>query len=180
MSQQSGEVLRRLLLANNLGWVLEIFGPSDRFLPIWIDQLNQAAAEYRTRFGVSVSFAPETLEAEAAKNPHKIRAFLQAFCVASSPAMLVMVWRILQGLKIQEIKMAYHERKSFELIVVLAPPWTNQEQLEEYKSQDIRDANLLRHFGTGSIDGRPLIHGFYTLQHWDKPVTQETAAVHSP
>ena len=180
MSQNSTEVLERLLRANNLGWVLEIFRPSDRFLPVWIDQLNQAATEYRTRFNITISFTPETLEAEAAKSPQKIRAFLQAFCVASSPAMLVMIWRILQGLKIREIKMAYRERDSFELIVVLARPGTEQDQLEEYQTRDIRDANLLRHLGAGSIDGRPFFHGFYTMDHWDKVVTQETSVAHSP
>jgi len=180
MSQQSTEVLERLLRVNKLEWVLDIFGPSDRFLPNWIKQLNEAAAEYHARFGVSLSFTPETLEAEATKSPHKIRAFLQAICVASSPVMLVMVWRILQGLKIREISMAYRERDSFELIVRLARPEAEQDQMEEYKSRNVSDANLLHHFGTGLIDGKPLFHGFYSDRLWDKSVTSETAAAHSP
>jgi hypothetical protein len=180
MSQQSTEVLEHLLRVNNLEWVLDIFGPSDRFLPNWVKQLNEVAVGYRARSGLTFSFTPEALEAEAAKSPHKIRAFLQAMCVASSPVMLVMVWRILQGLKIREISMAYRERDSFELIVRLAKPGAQQDQLEEYQSRNVSDANLLHHFGTGSIDGKPLFHGFYTLRHWDKVVTPETAAAQSP
>lgn len=180
MSQESTAVLERLLRSNNLGWALDTFGPRDRILPAWIAHLDQAAAQYHKRLGVHLSLAPEVLEAEAAKNPHKIRAFLQAFCTVSSPDMLVMVWRVLQGLGIREIKMAYRERDFFELTVVLERPGTYPGQSEVYQSQDIRDAAILRHLGTVSIDGKPFFHGFYTLRLGDKSATPETAAARSP
>jgi hypothetical protein len=166
MTNDSTAALERLLRANGLDWVFELFDPKERFLAVWIEHLNHVAAKYHELHGVAVSFAPETLELEAAKNPHKIRAFLEAFSVASSPGMLVMVWRILEGLKIRDVHLTYSECNSFELTVVLSgPPPSNE---ETYVSHDIRDAALLRHFGTSTIDKKPIFHGFYTLASLQK------------
>ena len=127
MSLQSTEVLKHLLKNNGLDWVMDIFGRNDRFLPNCIKQLDRITDAYRARgFDVAVSFTPESLETAAAKNSLKVRAFLQAFCVASSPEMLVMVWRILEGLRIQEIKMLYLGGHTFELTVALGPAGARQ------------------------------------------------------
>ena len=90
-------------------------------------------AEFRSRFRYEESFAPETLSAEAERNPHKIRAFLQALGVSGNPDMLLMVWRILQGLSIREVAMNYREQEAFSLSVTLARPGEEQDELETYQ-----------------------------------------------
>jgi hypothetical protein len=164
MSKEQARILERLLRANDLGGVLDAYAPSpDRLLDYLLECLDKVTAQYHARVGGSTSFAPEALEAEWSRNPHKIRAFLQATRMTKSPEMLVMVWRILQGLSIQEVKMKYYERKSFELVVVLAEPGSQQNTSETYQSTDIFDTRLLRHFGMSTAVGRPIFNGFFPL-----------------
>jgi hypothetical protein len=164
MTPQSPAVLERLLRANNLGWMIDMFAPKDRAIPFLLEQLDGVMAEYRHRIQVAVELTPEALTAEAEKSPHKIRAFLQAMAATRSRAMLVMVWRILQGLSIRHVDMRYGEQDTFHLVVVLARPGTDQDDFEKYESDDINDAALVRHFGITTVDGRPLFEGFFPLR----------------
>lgn len=164
MTPQSPADLERLLRANSLGWMIDMYAPKDRAIPFMLEQLDGVMAEYRRRLGVQVALTPEALTAEAERNPHKVRAFLQALAATRSREMLVMVWRILQGLSIREVKMNYREQEVFSLVVVLARPRAEQDGLEQYDSGDISDAALVRHFGITTVDGRPLFDGFFPLR----------------
>jgi hypothetical protein len=161
MTTESAAVLERLLRDNDLGWMIDMYAPRDRAVPSLHDQLGRVTAEFRSRFKYEVSFAPETLWAEAERNPHKIRAFLQALGASRNPEMLLMVWRILEGLSIREVTMSYREQESFTLNITLARPGEEEDELEAYRSNDINDAALLRHFGITTVDGRPLFDGFF-------------------
>jgi hypothetical protein len=161
MTPESPTILERLLRDNDLGWMIDMYAPRERAVPFLLDQLARLTADFRSRFGYEVSFAPEALRAEAERNPHKIRAFLQALGVSGNPDMLLMVWRILQGLSIQEVTMNYREQKTFSLSVTLA----GEGYMEDtYRTNDINDAALLRHFGITTVDKRPLFDGFFPLR----------------
>jgi hypothetical protein len=165
MNPQSAEILERLLRANDLGTVLDTYEPSSaHLLDSLMDRLDKVAAEYHARFGGCTSFTPEALESESSRNPHKIRAFLQAMRRTRSPGMLVMVWRILQGLSVQEVKMVYQKRESFELVIVLTEPGAQKSALETYRSTDIFDVRLLRHFGVATAVNRPSFNGFFPCE----------------
>ncbi len=161
MTPESPVILERLLRDNDLGWMIDMYAPRERAIPFLLQQLDVLTAEFRSRFRDDVSFAPETLRAEAERNPHKIRAFLQALGTSASPEMLLMVWRILQGLTIHEMAMSYREQETFSLSVTLARPGEEQDGLETYRTNDINDAALLRHFGITTVDRRPLFDGFF-------------------
>ena len=166
MSQQSATVLEHLLRGNNLGWMIDLYTPKDRAIPFLLEQLNEFAAEYRRRFPNDVPFTLEALTAEAERNPHKVRAFLQAQAATRSPAMLVMVWRILQGLSIRQVEMKYQELEAFSLFVALGRPGMKPDDPDPdvYSSQDIMDVRLLRNFGVGTVTGKPLFDGFFPLR----------------
>jgi len=161
MSREPHSVLERLLRDLELGWMITLFEPPDRAIPDLMDRLELAAGEYRARIEAAVPFTPEALVVEAEANPHKVRAFLQALATSRSADMLVMVWRILQGLNIHEVSMEYREVESFKLDVTLARPGNGQADLERYQSLDISDAALVRHFGITKVDGLPLFDGFF-------------------
>jgi hypothetical protein len=162
MSEQSAAVLERLLRGNDLGWMIDKYAPKDRAIPFLLEQLEKASTEYRRRIAVDVSFQPEALLAESERCPHKVRAFLQALAISRSPEMLVMVWRILQGLRIHEVTMNYREQEAFRLGVVLACPGGDEDP--PYSSDDINDAALVRHFGITTVNGAPLFDGFFPLR----------------
>jgi hypothetical protein len=164
MTPESPAILERLLRDNDLGWMIDMYAPSKRAVPFLLEQLAKLTADFQSRFRYEVSFAPETLRAEAERNPHKVRAFLQALGVSGSPEMLLMVWRILQGLSIREVAMNYREHRDFSLSVTLARKGEGQDELETYHTKDINDAALLRHFGITTMDGRPLFDGFFPVR----------------
>ncbi len=159
MSKEQAAVLERLMRASNLGGVLDAHPPADRLLGYLLTLLERVGAEYRARF--DGAFDLDVLNAEWPRNPHKVGAFLQATRESRSPEMLVMVWRILQGSVIEDVKMTYQNRKFFELVVQLTDPGSNAK--EEYKSVDIFDARLLRHFGMASAGDQPSFNGFFSL-----------------
>ena len=161
MTSDSSAVLERLLRAHDLGWMIDKYAPPDRALPFLLDQLARLTAEFEKKFRFEVSFTPEQLTLEAVRNPHKIRAFLQALAASGNVDMLLMVWRILQGLSIREVTMNYTQQKAFRLVVILAKPGQNEDPLETYSSDDINDAALLRHFGITTLDTLPLFDGFF-------------------
>jgi hypothetical protein len=82
-----------------------------------------------------------------------------------SPEMLVMVWRILEEMHIREVEMHYREQVAFSLVVILAHPGEDKEELETYRSDDINDAALVRHFGITTVNHRPLFDGFFPMRH---------------
>jgi hypothetical protein len=165
MTNESPVILERLLHDNGLGWMIEMYQPRDHAVPFLIEQLARLTGEFRSRFGYEVSFTPETLGAEVDRNPHKIRAFLQALGVSGNTNMLLMVWRVLQGLTIREVAMNYREQETFSLSVTLARPGEEHDELETYCTNDINDAALLRHFGITTVEGRPLFDGFFPLRN---------------
>src|ERR1700722_17405012 len=164
MNPESPAILEDLLRREGLGWMIDMFLDRSRAIPHLLKQLDRVAEEYRNLIRDNVPFTPEALKAEAERNPHKVRAFLQAMGTVHSANMLVMVWRILQGLNIREVTMGYHEQKSFSLIVILARPGGEHDELEEHRSSDINDSSLVGHFGITTIDGLPLFDGFFPMR----------------
>ena len=71
-----------------------------------------------------------------------------------------MVWRILHGLSIREVRLNYRELETFSLTVTLAQPGDAGDELETYVTNDINDAALLRNLGITTVDGHPLFDGF--------------------
>jgi hypothetical protein len=164
MTHESPIILERLLRENDLGWMIDMYAPRERAVPVLLERLERLTAEFRKRFRDDVSFAPESLKAEAERNPHKIRALLQALGVSGNPEMLLMVWRILQGLSVRQVSLTYREQEHFSLSVTLASQGEKQDEPETYHTNDINDAALLRHFGITTVDGKPLFDGFFPLR----------------
>ena len=161
MTSESAVILEQLVRENDLGWMIDKYHPRERAIPKLLEQLTAMTHEFRTKFGYDLSFSPEQLSAESKRNPHKIRAFLQALAASGKVEMLLMVWRILQGLSIKRVMLDYAEESSFRLTVVLARPCDEGGGSEEYSSEDISDALLLRHFGITKVSKRPLFIGFF-------------------
>jgi len=160
MSANSSGVLEKLLRENDLGWIIDWFVQPGKAIPTLLGLLEATTKESRARFGAGgPQFTVEILDNEFRQNPDKVRAFLQALGATRSPQMLVMIWRVLQGMRVQAIDMTYRERESFHLRCVLNSPY--EDKPEVYESTDIVDAMLLRHLGIIEMDNGPVFEGFY-------------------
>lgn len=163
MNEHSSVVLERLLRANNLGSVIDKYGSAQgRLLHSLLVMLDKVAHANSTE---PMSFAPEALEKEHVRNPHKIRTFLQAMRMTKSAEMLAMVWRVLQGSSIREVRMTYEKRKRFELLVVLSDAANEEGASRTYSSNDVFDLRLLRHLSIATVAGQPSLNGFIPLDY---------------
>ena len=76
--------------------------------------------------------------------------------------MLLMVWRIIQGMEIKDIQLSYQRQQTFQVRVVLQSPYGEED--EPYHSSNIHDFALLRQIGIHEVSGRPVFDGFYALK----------------
>src|SRR6266704_1522725 len=102
------------------GWIIDFFGQPNAAMASAEKLLLETVAEYRRRYSIG-SPAPDvdSLSSEYSRNPHRVKAFIQALGSSASPAMLVMVWRILQGDAISQLRIEYSAGTSFFLEVQL-------------------------------------------------------------
>lgn len=144
-----------------LGWWVRAGGSNEFFFNHIETLLTAVHAAYARRHGPG--FDPFGIFNTARSGDWRIRAFLQAISASSSPNMLVMAWRIIQGMDIETLEMIYHSQKSFRLCVTLISPYGEVEK-EPYISEKIEDAALVRHLGIMRMNGRPVFAGFSPLK----------------
>jgi hypothetical protein len=152
-----------IIRASGQGWLIDWYAPKEQALPNLRKILATANARGRTRLGGNApTLTPESLVAEYERNPHKVGAFLQVIGSVATPDILVMVWRILQGMNITELRINYLTEHTFEMAVRLSSADAGGED-EVYQSQDIDDAVILRHLGVMKMNEMPIFDGFYPL-----------------
>lgn len=154
--------LDSLIRRFELDWMIESYAPPDGALPAYSAALDAANADSARRFGKgNFPITVDALHAELEPHPYRVEAFLQALAATSSPEMLVLTWRILSGWEIAHVTMSYDYCKAFSLIVILREDDDGGE--EEYRSDNITDAALVRHLGIAKKGGKPYFDGFYPL-----------------
>ena len=145
------------------GWLIDWHAPREQAISHLREILGRADDAARERFGDDAPrLTPDALIEDYTRNPHKVRAFLQVIGSTASPLILVMVWRLLQGIEIAAIRMEYDAPGPFHLYVRLASSYADGTR-EEYESNDIDDAVVLRHLGTIKMGNQATFEGFYAL-----------------
>lgn len=142
------------------GWLIDWFEQSEEALSQlrgMLELVNQVAVQ-RLGYGA----LDETVLVRAYnENPVRVRGFFQALSGTRSPDMLLMAWRIIQGMAIKSFEISYERKNSFHARVILEPPYGGDD--ETYESSRIQDFVLFRHIGIMEISGRPVFDGFYAL-----------------
>jgi hypothetical protein len=154
--------LEQLIRACQGDWMLDFLTQREEAIAGLRNALR-AASEEAARMGFPFRLNEASLLAEYRTHAIQVQAFIQALGAAGTPGMLVMVWRVLQGMAIAGVSLEYTLNESFRLRVVLVSPYGGEER-EEYTSDSVNDAALLRHFGTMTIDDKPVFDGFYALR----------------
>lgn len=144
-------------------WLIESHVPPEDAVRHIQQTLDAVGREAKRRLGDN---APDLSEAallqEYHRNPHRVRAFLQAIGGTRTPEMLLMAWRILQGMEVSHVQMNYQRQQSFELMVTLTSPDGVGD--ETYVSRNIKDFALFRHIGILEVAGSPVFEGLYALR----------------
>lgn len=160
MTTSQPDDLEQLVRDCDLGWMVDSFSPKEQAIQVLRDALKAATTEAQRRH-LPITLTEQALLAEYKSHSMQVCAFLQALGATRAPAMLVMVWRIIQGMNISQVQMSYEAEKMFNLRVRLAPPGGQADEV--YESTNINDAALLRHFGIMIMNDKPLFDGFYAL-----------------
>jgi hypothetical protein len=145
------------------GWLIDWFEPRDQAMSHLRQSLENVARRAGERLGGN---APNLSEAALVdlynKYPHKVKGFFQVLGGTRTPDILLMAWRIIQGMEIKNIEMDYHRQDHFVIRVTLESPYGEGDEL--YESSAIQDFTVFRHIGTMEISGKPVFDGFYPLK----------------
>ena len=157
MNQTIADPFEEVIRRSGQGWLIDWHAPKDQAIPNLRRMLSDANESGRLRLGDNApELTPEAVVREYSLNPHKVHAFLQVVGSVRTPHILLMVWRILQGMNIAEIRMNYESERVYSMSVRLG-------QDEVYESNDIDDAVVFRHLGIMKMGDAPLFDGFYPL-----------------
>lgn len=145
------------------GWVIDWFDPPSQSM----NHIRQALAAVNQRAeerlgGNAPNLTESALLAEYRRNPERVRGFFQALGLSRTPDMLLMVWRVIQGMDIKSVELSYVRQQSFELRAILESPYGEED--EPYHSTDIDDFKLFRHIGIFKLGANPVFDGFYPLK----------------
>jgi hypothetical protein len=144
-------------------WLIDLFSPRDQA----VDYLRQRLVDVTRRAQERLKGnAPDLSEAALLelynRYPSKIKGFFQVLGGTRTPDMLLMAWRIIQGMEIKDIQMDYRRQDHFLIRVILESPYGDED--EHYESTVIEDFALIRHVGIMEISGKPVFDGFYPLK----------------
>ena len=144
------------------GWLIDSFAPHDEAVPHLLQILQTVHAIGQHRFGSNApDLSEEAIVQEYIRNPLRVRGFFQSLGGTRTPEMLLMVWRILQGMEVKDIQLCYRKREHFEVRVVLESPYGEEDP--PYVSNNIHDFVLFRHIGILESGG-PIFDGFYAIK----------------
>lgn len=162
MSTNPPTNLEEAIRQSGEGWLIDWFSPPSEAMNHILRILSEVDQRAIARLGGNApTVSDSSLLTEYKRNPQKVKGFFQALGAARDPEMLLMAWRIIQGMEIKTIELSYFRQKSFDVRVVLESP--DGEEDEVYTSKNINDFKLFRHIGILEIDARPVFDGFYPL-----------------
>lgn len=163
MTTPSFQTLEEIIRHAREDWLVQYFAPPSEeigHIRRTLEDVTRLAVE---RLGGDAPDVREpALVKEYERHPVQVKAFLQALGGTRTAAMLLMAWRVIQGMEIKTVYMEYLRRDSFRLRVILGSPYSNND--EEYESPNINDFSLLRHFAVMEINHKPVFDGFYPLR----------------
>jgi hypothetical protein len=163
MSATVASPLEQTIRQAGEGWLLDDFTPRSEALDHLRRVLEDVHRRAQERLGAG---APDLREAalveEFRRHPSQVRGFFQALAGTRTPDMLLMVWRIIQGMEIKNVQLSYQRKRLFRVQVILESPYGEEDA--PYESDRIQDFALFRHVGIMEMDNAPILDGFYPLR----------------
>jgi hypothetical protein len=145
------------------GWLIDMFAPPEQAIQHIRQTLSDVNALARTRLrGNAPDLSEESIIGHYNQYPLKVKGFFQVLGGTRSSAILLMAWRIIQGMEIKSVVLNYQRQESFGLQVTLQSPYGDDD--ESYESDKIQDFAVFRHIGTMEVSNRPVFDGFYALR----------------
>ncbi len=169
MNPNTNTQLEEIIRQSGEAWLIDWYWPTNEAnkvveaIKFLRGQIEATDLEAKKRFGSGgPDISVAALLVEYPRNPLRLKAFFQALGARCSPTMLVMAWRIIQGMEVKTIQFSFDRHKIFHIEIHLESPYGETDQ--PYKSDYFSDFKILRHIGMIEIDDRPVFDGFYPLR----------------
>lgn len=122
-----------------------------------LDELARIEAEYGNRFGHPPC---PSLAEQIDADEQRFRVLFQALASPMTTAIRTMVFCLLDGASLGPVRFEYvpHQRSHLEASVEYTDGRSSM-----FASDDLFDAEVLRHFGMFKLDKRPVLDGYYPL-----------------
>jgi hypothetical protein len=163
MTQLATKSLEEAIRDAGEGWLIDWFAPSDKAIANLQQLLEDVTRLARERLKGN---APDLTEGALVdlynRYPSKVKGFFQVLGGTRTAEMLLMAWRIIQGMEIKDIEMEYRRQHHFHIRVTLESSHGGED--ERYESSMIQDFALFRHIGIMEVSGKPVFDGCYPLK----------------
>ncbi len=153
--------LRDLFAQCDVGWVFEGEGDesaSERARQI-VGQMSALTQKYEEKVG---SDLPETVERRILSDVVRFKPLVQSFASPDMTSeMRTMIFCLLNGGQVRAIKFEYKLKQRAHLEVEIV---TGAGKAIHFESDELWDAEVLRHFGLAKLSGSPFIDGYYAFR----------------
>ncbi|HYO65530.1 MAG TPA: hypothetical protein VEU33_05560 [Archangium sp.] len=148
--------MRQLFDTAGVGWALKEGAETEARR--YLQEIQAVQAEYERL--LSEPLASPLFE-QLVEESEALTPLIQAFASPTSASIRVMIYCILKGAEIRRVHYAYElERRSHLTIDVELSDGRSL----RFESEDLWDAEVLRHFGMTKRGGRPILEGYYAFR----------------
>ncbi|MCY2939054.1 MAG: hypothetical protein NTV55_11945 [Planctomycetota bacterium] len=145
------------------GWLIDMYAPPEQAIPHIRQTLADVNALAEHTLGENaLDLSEKSIIAHYNRYPPKVKGFFQVLGGTRSSPILLMAWRIIQGMKIKSVLLNYQRQESFAMQVTLQSPYGDGD--EKYSSDKIQDFAVFQHIGTMEVSNSPVFEGFYALR----------------
>jgi hypothetical protein len=150
--------LARLLAAARAGWVIEGEDRESRLEGI-LNEVDALAGRLSALIGLSGDLLDEMEREIGALAP-----LAESFASPMSADIRAAVYVLLRGGELRSLTYEYDRLARSRLFLRIAT-WERREL--EFESNELWDAEILRHLGLMKMGGRPLVDGYYAMRSRD-------------
>ncbi len=162
MNSSRSANLEETIRRSGEGWLIDWHDPKSEALDHVRRVLGDVDQRAKDRLGGDApDLSEQALLAEYERNPMRVKAYFQAVGSSCTPDMLLMAWRIIQGMEIKSVNVTYHRRSPSEMRVILE---SHGEEDAPYISSNMKDFKIFRHIGILNVGDMPILDGFYPLR----------------
>lgn len=148
--------LRQLFDTAGVGWALR--EGADAEARRYLQEIQAVEAEYERLLSEPMS---SPLLEQLVEEGEALTPLIQAFASTTSASIRVMIYCILKGAEIRRVLYDYELERRSQLIIDIE---LSDNRTLRFESEDLWDAEVLRHFGMTKRGGRPILEGYYAFR----------------
>lgn len=152
--------LRELFARCDVGWVFEGQGAeaASRRTQQILAEMNALGQKYADKVGRD---PPDLIERLILSDVTRFKPLVQSFASPLTDETRAMIFCLLEGGHVKTIRFEYRRKQHARLEIEVE---TASGESVRFQSDELWDAEVLRHFGLAKLSGAPVIDGYYAFR----------------